>query len=402
MAEKNRTVLFVRELPWDSVFPISTRMIAGEFVKDGWTVIWISPPLMPWHYYRTDGPYRKQLIHQYRVGGIKYERGMVFSYTPRTWLPFSRHYPLDRPFLARWTWHCCAPQLKKVIKRAGMPYPDILWLSGYLTEGARRLFPDVPVVQHVTDYYRAYPSSAKTCAELEGENYHKADHIVVTAPSLKPAIIDDFDIPPEMITFISHGIIPERFDFENVVPDPIPEAPHPRLIMLGNLGKLAFNIVEHILENLKQGCLLALGPPNPTLHELASKYSNLRVEGPIPPEKVPTYLMHGDVGLVLFSKTMDEVVEHVNPMKMYEYAAAGIPLVSTPMPVYNHIGVPVLTGNTGDEIWSCIETALENVEEYHEVLKEFAKKNTWSMRYQEAMEVVEKAFSHHRSSKKAG
>ncbi len=388
MTENNKTILFVREVPWESVFPISTRMIAEQFLLHGWKIIWFTMPLMPWHR-NPRGPYRAQIFKQHRERGIFHEDKRVFSYTPRAYIPFSKHFPLDRPILADHMWRFCLPSIKAILRESGMPRPDLLWLSSPPSHGISRLFPDLPAVQHVTDYYQGYASSPATCGVIEKSNYERADIVVVTAPTLKPALHEEFGIDEEKIFFISQGVKLEHYKKDDV-PDPVPKAPHPRLIMLGNLAKLHFETVEYICRNLKDGCLMALGPGNPTLSALAEKYPNLWLEGPIKPENVPGYLMHGDVGLVLFDEGMARVVQHVNPMKLYEYAAAGLPAVSTPMPVYSYLDCPVLVSETPAGIFAHVNEALANRDHYRQAMLDFASSNTWKDRYDEIAEIFSK------------
>ncbi len=391
MSPHRRCMLFVREVPWESVYPISTRMIAEQFLRHDWHVIWMTLPLMPWHWRPGGVAYRAQLLRQNREGGIFYENGRVFAYTPRTWLPFSRHAPLDRAALAHHVWDLCGPSIPEIMKRSGMPSPDVLWLSGFLSQGIAKFFPGIPSVQHVTDYYQGYPTSPANCGALERNNYLRADQVVVTAPSLKQALVDEFDTPADKINVISHGANLEPFLEARSSEDPLPDAPHPRLVMLGNLGKIDFNILAHLCLNLREGCVLALGPVNEALERLATKHGNLRLEGPVRPERVPAYLAHGDVGLVLFSRSLDRVVEHVNPMKLYEYAASGLPVASTPVPVYRDLDARVLVGHTPGEVWRHVREALGRRNELRPEMLRFAAGNTWAMRYREALGVLERA-----------
>ena len=36
------TILFCREVPWESRLPVSTRKLAGCFAEAGWDVIWLT------------------------------------------------------------------------------------------------------------------------------------------------------------------------------------------------------------------------------------------------------------------------------------------------------------------------------------------------------------------------
>ena len=391
MKSARPTILFVREVPWESVFPISTRMIAEQFFLNGWNVIWITNPLMPWHWNGNGGPYREQLLRQNSERGLSYNDGRVFAYTPRSWLPFSKRFPLDRPSLSRLTWQFCLPSIKSVIEEAGMPEPDVLWLSSFLSQGMSAIYPGKPVVQHVTDYYQDFSSAPATCGSIEKYNYEHSDHVVVTAPSLRRILESEFDVPGEKISLVSHGVNNGPYRDAKDKPDPLPGVEHPRLVMLGNLGHLDLKIVEHICENLEKGTLLALGPPTDEINKLASLYGNLKLTGPVRPENVPLYLAHADIGLIIFREEMGKVAEHVNPMKLYEYAAAGLPVVSTTLPIYKEIEVDLLLGDTPEEFWNQIDQALEKMSGLGRTMLKFAEDNSWKNRYSEAVDAIIKA-----------
>jgi glycosyltransferase involved in cell wall biosynthesis len=65
---------------------------------------------------------------------------------------------------------------------------------------------------------------------------------------------------------------------------------------------------------------------------------NLHFLGRRPYETLPAYCRHFDVGLIPFK--VNELTRAVNPIKLREYLAAGLPVVSTPMPevaLYKHL-----------------------------------------------------------------
>ena len=56
----------------------------------------------------------------------------------------------------------------------------------------------------------------------------------------------------------------------------------------------------------------------------------MRLLGPRPYAEVPAYLQHADVGLLLLSP--DPANAGRSPMKLYEYAAAGLPVLARATP----------------------------------------------------------------------
>jgi glycosyltransferase involved in cell wall biosynthesis len=381
------TILFERGVPWETIYPVSTRVLAEYFARRDWNVIWMTSPLAPWHFLGQSKD-RRQAITQYRQNGIFYQGNRVFAYTPSTPIPFSRRFPFDRPFLARLRWRACVPSVQRVLDQRGVPKPDILWLGSFHAGGLRQLFPDAASIFHVTDAFRHYTTAPATCVDMERENYHVADRIVVTAPALKRLLLQDFEIPAERISVIMHGVELDRFSQLTDEEDPLADYPRPRLVALGNTVKLHFGVLARLAAWMEEGSVVVIGPKTKRLNEMTQELPALKLVGALPPDDVPRYLHYCDLGLVLFGEHMTRVADYVCPMKLFEYAAAGLPVVSTPLPVYDALDAPVLQTSTPQEAVEAVIEALENREYLGSAMREFAEENTWQRRYQEAEQVV--------------
>jgi len=83
---------------------------------------------------------------------------------------------------------------------------------------------------------------------------------------------------------------------------------------------------------------------------------NVHFFGRRPPELLPSYLKGIDVCLNLFKRT--PLTQAVNPLKVYEYLAAGKPVVSTPMPEVEKFGEMVSVADSPDAFVDEIERAI--------------------------------------------
>jgi glycosyltransferase involved in cell wall biosynthesis len=103
-----------------------------------------------------------------------------------------------------------------------------------------------------------------------------------------------------------------------------------RLLYLGTLG-LAHGL-EHLIEaapGFPEGCEVLMvgdGAERPRLVELASRSrGETKVLDPVSPEQVPDLLREVDVGIVSLRRT--SAFETVLPSKLFEYLAAGLPVL---------------------------------------------------------------------------
>jgi teichuronic acid biosynthesis glycosyltransferase TuaH len=76
-----------------------------------------------------------------------------------------------------------------------------------------------------------------------------------------------------------------------------------------------------------------IGPGSPAtaaaIAALAAR-EGVRVLGPRPYDRVPAYMQALDVGVIPF-RAADPFVQGINPNKVYQYLAAGVPVVTTPV-----------------------------------------------------------------------
>jgi glycosyltransferase involved in cell wall biosynthesis len=96
------------------------------------------------------------------------------------------------------------------------------------------------------------------------------------------------------------------------------------------------------------------GPAGP---DVAARLSSLPVEhlGPVTPALVPGLLRAAAVGIVPHQVT--DLTRSMDPMKVYEYLAAGLPVVTTPIPDVATLSPRVRVAAGVDEMVAALEEA---------------------------------------------
>jgi glycosyltransferase involved in cell wall biosynthesis len=133
---------------------------------------------------------------------------------------------------------------------------------------------------------------------------------------------------------LGNGVEFEHFARPRPVPDDLRDLPRPRVVYLGLLSHfLDFGILEALREAARGGTLVLLGPGTPAteaqVRALAGRPGVVRL-GPRPYELAPAYLQACDVGVIPF-RAQNPYVQGINPNKVYQYLASGIPVVTTPL-----------------------------------------------------------------------
>ena len=121
----------------------------------------------------------------------------------------------------------------------------------------------------------------------------------------------------------------------SIVPADLAGLPRPVLGFAGNflLSKVDFELLERIAQARREWTLLLIGPVTPgteRLLERLASYTNVRWLGPKPYAELPRYVAAFDVGLIPY--VANDYTRSCFPLKLYEYLAAGKPVVASGLP----------------------------------------------------------------------
>lgn len=133
---------------------------------------------------------------------------------------------------------------------------------------------------------------------------------------------------------LGNGVEFERFARPAAAPPALASLPRPRVGYVGLLSHfLDFDLLEELRRRRGRGTLVLIGPETPATRERLAGFARregvVRM-GPMPYAQVPAALQALDVGLIPF-RAQDPHVEGINPNKVYQYLAAGLPVVTTPI-----------------------------------------------------------------------
>lgn len=158
----------------------------------------------------------------------------------------------------------------------------------------------------------------------------RADRVVVTSRGLQLLAAAAGSKPA---TLIGNGVEAARFDPGRVPPATLPGDPSaPALGYVGSLHSwLDVPLLSTLARSMPEARVVLVGPAHPetaaALARAAREAPNLLWIGPVPYDQVPGIVRAFRIGLIPFRRT--PLTEAVNPVKLYEYAAAGVPCVTT-------------------------------------------------------------------------
>jgi len=136
----------------------------------------------------------------------------------------------------------------------------------------------------------------------------------------------------------------------------------------------------------------------PATEELAARHSNLRFLGAVSEEDKATLLAGAVAGLVPFLR--NEVGDAINPTKVYEYAAWGLPVVASATRACVELAPIVTVGRSSDELVVQLRE-MQHRPRPDPAAVEFARANTWADRALVFNELVDRAVTEQRSQRGA-
>jgi glycosyltransferase involved in cell wall biosynthesis len=187
------------------------------------------------------------------------------------------------------------------------------------------------VFYYCVDEFTAFSGVAPQLVQLEEELIRRADMVIVSADRLFKSKSDK---NPHTV-LIRHGVDYNHFrkalDPETKIPDEIKNLPKP---VIGYFGLMAADWIDIDLmvktaKHFSGGSMVLLGKVTTDMSRLTA-LPNVHLLGRKPFESLPAYSKGFDVAINPFP--ISEVTLNANPLKVREYLAAGLPVVSTKIP----------------------------------------------------------------------
>ena len=222
---------------------------------------------------------------------------------------------------------------------------------------------------------------------LERELLGKADVVFVTSRTLletKRAMHPNVHYSPhgvdvELFGQALGGRLPKPIELEGVT--------HPIMGFHGLLDRwVDFDLLERIAETRPAWSIVLIGNTNIALDRLL-RHANIRWLGPVEYERLPEYVAAYDVAMIPFVD--NELTRNFNPLKLFEYFAAGKPVVSSEIPEVLLHRPLVRTAATPEEFIRQIEEALaEASPETAAALAEAVKDRSWDQRMEAVSGII--------------
>jgi O-antigen/teichoic acid export membrane protein/glycosyltransferase involved in cell wall biosynthesis len=173
----------------------------------------------------------------------------------------------------------------------------------------------------------------------------------------------------------------EHFERDVRVPASVEALPRPRIGYVGVIDARAFDcrLVATVASNRPEWTFVLAGPIDARVASGLAARSNVHLLGPVSYEDLPGVVSGFDVCMIPYR--VGERIDYVQPKKLFEYFAAGKPVVATALPALSRLDGPCHLAPNADAFGAAIATALDECDSTAvESRRRCAREHTWELR----------------------
>jgi glycosyltransferase involved in cell wall biosynthesis len=331
-------------------------------------VVWFAE--IKWDYLRT----RKQQLIRRRPRGVDvlyfepYARGRENHYALRdvdgvrvATVPFLKSAPpgparmlLDVPAVRRAVDAVVARRVRGHFAQAGIqPAQSVFVLSNVFAVRVAAGLASASLVYDCNDAHAAFPGMPRWTRDYQLESFRRADRVIVSSRALHAdaVAVRGSDVN---VHFVGNGV-----DLRVFRTSLAPLPPAPDAVRVGYLGAIGpwfdFDLMEALARLRPRWQVTVVGPILAGVEAAVARLAslpNVTIEPAVAHEDVPRVLAGFTVGTIPFQRT--PLTAGVNPNKLYEYLAAGVPTVATPFSADLEVGPALaLASDAGAFVAAC-------------------------------------------------
>lgn len=278
--------------------------------------------------------------------------------------------------------------INKLTRKKSTKYRIMLTTWPFLGDLIGNLGEDLSVYYRVDDFSEFPGVHKDLILRLEEEIIDKSDMIVGSAENLIDCVDEN-----KMSKYLPHGVDYEHFS-QPMQERPVDEylnIPSPKIGFFGLLNSwLDLEIVWKVAQKRQEWSFVFLGPSQLPENDLP-KSNNIHYWGAVDYELLPMYASMFECALIPFK--INKLTAAVNPLKLMEYLALGLPVISTPLPEVLKHKEHVYIAADPASFENAIHRALaENDKKKENERKQVAQNHSWNAHSQKLRHWIEEAL----------
>ena len=375
---RNTDILCFSTTDWDAQF--GSRQEIMERLASRNRVLFVEPPRNLLNYGRfQEFNGQRAYIKEAFTGKLRRLNKSLWVYTPGIVVPGGL-----RPVTNFIGYRLVLRQkVKRVMKDIGFD-KVLMWIYPVPCAGIIGCFNEKLRVYHCIDEYTELASSVSSSARIwnvERQLIEKCDIVFASSRSIyekRRHLNPRTYYLPSAVDFnaFSGGSVRAKPD------DMVSNAGRPVVGMVGTIDdRVDFSLLEGVIKTNSDKDFVIIGnilEHVTTKAQALMECKNVFFLGRKPKNALPGYLGHMDVCIIPY--IINEFTKGISPLKLYEYMAAGRPVISTPLPEAKELGDMVYIAPDREGFHSAIGRALSEAGVMRDRRMRFASMNTWDSR----------------------
>ncbi|MCB1996255.1 MAG: glycosyltransferase [Burkholderiaceae bacterium] len=311
---------------WDSPFQVGSHHIARAFARRGWRVAFLGAPVQPAHLLGA-GLDARQRVSAWRRGGTTDPATGIWHHVPFAPLPWGASRGRRGRQWVRLAWALARPGLAATLRAEGFATPELACTDHFLHEGLLRAAVARWTVYRRADDPATMPGAGPDFAARDLDFARRAALTVCPTRSAAAGLAAAGITSPMVLP---NGVDLDRFLAAAAPPPEYAADGRPVAIYVGaDDHRFDAALLAHVANAVPQLRWVVVGQVG---ERSAGTLRSAGVDllGPQPHAALPAYLQHARLGLVPFRlDSAGASLRDVNPLKVLEYAASGLPVVAT-------------------------------------------------------------------------
>jgi len=363
---------------WTSPFQVGSHHIAKGFANAGYQVAFISDPISPLHILNGISDALRDRFSIYQEGGIWDYQNKIWTYIPAA-LATPHNKPILRSEWIHNNWYKLTwPNVFKVVAKNGFEKVDTLYFDSINQAFWLDVIPHDKSIFRIADKNTGFSKTTSATIKQEEKLAQQVDLVVYSAKSLESYVQS---LHPKNTMFLPNGVNFEHFaNGSKTLPVEYQNIKKPIAVYVGAMDVwFDYELVNYAARELPQVSFVLIGPDKLARQRLAD-LPNIHLLGSRDYSELPAYLHNADVGIIPFDiKDHAELIAHINPLKLYEYMACNLPVVSVHWEELELLKTPAILVNSYKAFVKAIKESIQ-IPKSIECYQKYAHKHDWKER----------------------
>jgi teichuronic acid biosynthesis glycosyltransferase TuaH len=282
--------------------------------------------------------------------------------------------------------------LRGLVRKLQLRDP-LLWINSHGAHFLPDYIPHSGLIYDITDDWTTSSQSEidrRRTVAADAALCQRADATIVCSErlhELKRDLVSNLYLIPNGVDAAHYSTV---LNTGGAILQTLSELPHPIFGYTGTVhpDRIDLDLVVAVARRFTTGSVVLVGPSHLDARELDKlrMFPNIHLVGAASYQQVPDYMRSFDVSITPHRVT--PFTESLNPIKLWEYLAAGKPIVATPVAGFRDFPDLVRVASTPDEFVDELVAALEEGNKLSAERQRIARENSWDARVDDIEKVM--------------